>query len=58
MIDLSALYSKRMEEAIEELGDTVSAINKFDYSKNISYVSTSGGAFLEYLEGLGYKVHK
>lgn len=28
MIDLSALYSKRMEEAIEELGDTVSAINQ------------------------------
>ncbi|MCR5789424.1 MAG: TetR family transcriptional regulator [Lachnospiraceae bacterium] len=28
MIDLSALYSKRMEEAIEELGDTVSAMNQ------------------------------
>lgn len=32
-------------------GDTVAAVNKFGYSKNISYISTSGGAFLEYLEG-------
>lgn len=32
-------------------GDTVAAVNKFGYSENISYISTSGGAFLEYLEG-------
>jgi len=32
-------------------GDTVSAIDKFNLSENISYISTGGGAFLEFLEG-------
>ena len=32
-------------------GDTVAAINKFKLREKISYVSTAGGAFLEYLEG-------
>ncbi|KQW74229.1 phosphoglycerate kinase [Methylibium sp. Root1272] len=32
-------------------GDTVAAINRFDVAKNIDYVSTAGGAFLEFLEG-------
>ena len=32
-------------------GDTIAAITKFDVEKNISYISTGGGAFLEYLEG-------
>ena len=32
-------------------GDSVSAIKKFNYEKNISYISTGGGAMLEYLEG-------
>lgn len=32
-------------------GDTLSAINKFNLSKNISYISTGGGAFLEFIEG-------
>ena len=32
-------------------GDTISAINKFGLTKNISYISTAGGALLEYLEG-------
>lgn len=32
-------------------GDSVSAIKKFNYGKNISYISTGGGAMLEYLEG-------
>ena len=31
-------------------GDTVAAINKFKLREKISYVSTAGGAFLEYLE--------
>tara|TARA_E500000178_G_scaffold356191_3_gene432339 strand:+ start:8685 stop:9527 length:843 start_codon:yes stop_codon:yes gene_type:complete len=30
-------------------GDTVSAINKFHVINNISYISTGGGAFLEFL---------
>lgn len=32
-------------------GDTLSAIAKFGISKDISYISTGGGAFLELLEG-------
>ena len=32
-------------------GDTIAAINKFNVKKDISYISTGGGAFLEFLEG-------
>lgn len=32
-------------------GDTFAAINKFMCADKVSYASTSGGAFLEYLEG-------
>jgi phosphoglycerate kinase len=32
-------------------GDSVAAINKYNLSKQVSYVSTGGGAMLEYLEG-------
>jgi phosphoglycerate kinase len=32
-------------------GDTVAAIAKFGLEKKISYISTGGGAFLEFLEG-------
>lgn len=32
-------------------GDTLAAIDKFDLTDQISYISTGGGAFLEYLEG-------
>jgi phosphoglycerate kinase len=32
-------------------GDTVAAIEKFGVEKKISYISTAGGAFLEYLQG-------
>ena len=32
-------------------GDTVAAIDAFDVANNISYISTGGGAFLEFLEG-------
>jgi phosphoglycerate kinase len=32
-------------------GDTIAAINKFGITDRISYISTAGGAFLEFLEG-------
>jgi len=32
-------------------GDTLAALEKYDLSDQISYISTGGGAFLEFLEG-------
>jgi len=32
-------------------GDTITAINKFGIADRIGYISTAGGAFLEFLEG-------
>ncbi len=32
-------------------GDTVAALNKADAAKDFSYISTAGGAFLEWMEG-------
>ncbi len=32
-------------------GDTLAAIQKYDVAEGISYISTGGGAFLEFLEG-------
>lgn len=51
--------TKMLAEAVAESpafsiaggGDTLAALEKFGVEKNISYVSTAGGAFLEFLEG-------
>ena len=32
-------------------GDTLAAIDKFGVADKISYISTGGGAFLEFVEG-------
>jgi phosphoglycerate kinase len=32
-------------------GDTLAAVDKYDIANKISYISTGGGAFLEFLEG-------
>jgi phosphoglycerate kinase len=32
-------------------GDTIAAIHKFGVTDGIGYISTAGGAFLEFLEG-------
>ena len=32
-------------------GDTLAAIDKFDITADVSYISTGGGAFLEFVEG-------
>ncbi|APR06152.1 phosphoglycerate kinase [Thauera chlorobenzoica] len=32
-------------------GDTLAAIGKFDIARDVGYISTGGGAFLEFLEG-------
>ena len=32
-------------------GDTLAAIDKYGIADDVSYISTGGGAFLEFLEG-------
>ena len=32
-------------------GDTLAAVDKYEIAKQVSYISTGGGAFLEFLEG-------
>jgi phosphoglycerate kinase len=32
-------------------GDTLAAVDKFGIADQVSYISTGGGAFLEYVEG-------
>jgi len=32
-------------------GDSVSCVNQFGFADGVSYISTAGGALLEYLEG-------
>ncbi|MCL7744793.1 phosphoglycerate kinase [Guyparkeria hydrothermalis] len=51
--------TKRLSQAIADTkaftlaggGDTIAAIQKYDIYDKVSYISTAGGAFLEFLEG-------
>ena len=49
-MDKFATGSKAVAEAIGG-GDSVACINKFGLADKVSYVSTGGGALLEYIEG-------
>ena len=49
-----AITSKNKNNSIYSVvggGDTIALINKIKLIENFNFVSTAGGAFLEYLEG-------
>lgn len=48
---LADAIAKSSAYSIAGGGDTLAAIAKFDVAEHISYISTGGGAFLEFLEG-------
>jgi len=48
---LARAIAKSKAYTIAGGGDTVAAINKFRVADEIDYISTAGGAFLEFLEG-------
>ncbi len=51
ILEAIVLATKKGAFSVVGGGDSVSAIKKFDYSEGVSYISTGGGAMLEYLEG-------
>jgi phosphoglycerate kinase len=48
---LAKAIAKSKAFSIAGGGDTLAAIAKFGISRDVSYISTAGGAFLEFLEG-------
>ena len=48
---LAHAVSNSMAFSLAGGGDTIAAIESYGMEKNISYVSTAGGAFLEFVEG-------
>ncbi len=48
---ISSNTKKKSLTSVAGGGDTVAAINKFNFSNGFTYISTAGGAFLELLEG-------
>jgi phosphoglycerate kinase len=48
---LAGAIAKSKAFTIAGGGDTVAAINKYGIAKDVDYISTAGGAFLEFLEG-------
>jgi hypothetical protein len=53
LLDLSEPFNSTLNvsRSIAGGGDTIAAINKFGIADRVSYISTAGGAFLEFLEG-------
>jgi phosphoglycerate kinase len=49
--DLSKAIASSIAFSIAGGGETISAINKFIKADDVSYCSTGGGAFLEFMEG-------
>ena len=49
--ELSLAIAQSNAFSIAGGGETISAINKFINSDDVSYCSTGGGAFLEFMEG-------
>jgi phosphoglycerate kinase len=48
---ISLAIAKSAGFSIAGGGDTLAAVDKYDITEQISYISTGGGAFLEYVEG-------
>ena len=48
---LSLAIAKSDAFSVAGGGDTIAAIEKFDIKDDVSYISTAGGAFLEFIEG-------
>ncbi|MGJ3493473.1 phosphoglycerate kinase [Piscirickettsia salmonis] len=48
---LSAAVAESSAFSLAGGGDTIAAIEKYQIEEKISYISTAGGAFLEFLEG-------
>ena len=60
MDDRFAGGTRRLAQAIADSkgyslaggGETIAAIDKFGITESVSYISTGGGAFLEYVQGI------
>jgi phosphoglycerate kinase len=48
---ISLAIAKSAGFSIAGGGDTLAAVDKYDIAQDVSYISTGGGAFLEYVEG-------
>jgi phosphoglycerate kinase len=48
---ISLAIAKSAGFSIAGGGDTLAAVDKYDIAQDGSYISTGGGAFLEYVEG-------
>lgn len=48
---LAMAIAKSKAFSIAGGGDTLAAISKYNIGDDVSYISTGGGAFLEFLEG-------